>query len=176
MIAKLKFICLHFRNENSQIQVQRASTSAGMQNINHAIQRRVAKWQGILTVEFQKFFPNLAGAHVVIDEQNFLALCPICHLSYSVIHPGRNSLNKRNFIGHLKRQHLNINLNNCHTGSRFASSSENQPPDSTRPIHPSTANQVQPLLQQSVNVMPIQTRVQTRSHALIPKKTKRLQK
>ncbi|KAL7042731.1 hypothetical protein ACKWTF_001263 [Chironomus riparius] len=81
-----------------------------MQNVSNGIQRRIAKWTGLLTVEFEKLFPNiLNGAKVAVDTENFLATCPLCHLSYSIIYPSRNNtLCKRNFVDHLKRRHLQI--------------------------------------------------------------------
>lgn len=79
------------------------------QSLNTAIERRIVKWQGILTVDFEKLFPNLRGTKVLIDKQNFLAKCPVCSLFYSITEPRRNfSLYKRNFIDHLKRGHLNL--------------------------------------------------------------------
>ncbi|KAL7028398.1 hypothetical protein ACKWTF_005820 [Chironomus riparius] len=81
-----------------------------MQNVSNGIQHRIAKWTGLLTVEFEKLFPNiLNGAKNAVDTENFLATCPLFHLSYSIIYPSRNNtLCKRNFVDHLKRGHLQI--------------------------------------------------------------------
>lgn len=106
--GKIKSIVLHYRSTGQSQIANLPAHSTNMQNINEGIQRRIAKWSSSLSVEFEKLFPNiLNGAKVFIDAENLLATCPLCHLTYSIILPGRkNSFYKRNFLDHLKRGHL----------------------------------------------------------------------
>lgn len=54
----------------------------------------------------------LNGATIHINAQTFHVTCPICHLAYSIILPGRNNtFYKRNFIDHLKLKHLETSTN-----------------------------------------------------------------
>lgn len=108
--AKIKSIVQFYQSaaDTEQNNNQGSENSTRMSNTSDGIQRRIAKWSASLTVEFEKLFPNkLNGAMIVIDSQTFLASCPICHLSYSIILPSRkNSFYKQNFVYHLKQKHI----------------------------------------------------------------------
>ncbi|CAG9806435.1 unnamed protein product [Chironomus riparius] len=61
VVGKIKSIAHHYRASAGR---NTASTS-NMQNVSNGIQRRIAKCTGVLTVEFEKLFPNiLNGAKV----------------------------------------------------------------------------------------------------------------
>ena len=159
IVNKLKAISNHYRGAAGQTALPTTS-SCNMDQVNQVIQRRVIKWRSALTVEFEKLFPNmLNGSMIVIDEQSFVAKCPICQIFYSVVEPGRNfSLYKRNFIDHLKYVHLNINRPLRHSQHNLRpipniNSTQSEIPDLTLQTIPTTIDNHVP-----VETLPVRTR------------------
>jgi len=174
VVGKIKSIANHYRSAAAEeSETQSINASSNIQNTSDDIQRRVARWRGLLTVEFEKLFPNqLNGAIIVIDVQNFLAICPICRLSYSTISPCRNnSFYKRNFVDHLNREHLqtrnplrrSVPLSNSNSNSDINSTLPNLNRQSL-PIQLDTTTQLQSHeTQETQNVPPILNHVVPRS-------------
>ncbi|KAL7024527.1 hypothetical protein ACKWTF_013085 [Chironomus riparius] len=172
VVGKIKSIANHYRSAAGE-RGNQSINSSNMQNTGDAVQSRVFKWSGSLTVEFEKLFPNqLNGAIIVIDEQNFLATCPICRLSYSIISPCRNnSFYKRNFDEHLNREHLqtrnplrrSVLLSNSHSNADINTTLRNLNRQSL-PIQLDTTIQLEShVTQETENVSPILNHVVPRS-------------